>query len=273
MVAKVVWGGSLHQTFRLLPDASEHLRVFLEADGMTPDDVLDRLPYEAARAATPGTRPDPKRYRDGKQVYQTVGLLYQDDDGRVHVTDLGVTVLRWLSLLNDKNAVILARHAAYALAACQLQNPTGQGQGYAPEVVVHPFAFIWRAMLRLDGRISTDELNRAIFRVKNEDDLEAAIETIESSRMAGNPSVMGAETITGVGRNDRVISWMALASFGWTLITDKRTTGDSYYRIPPATARLVADAAQIRHTHRVFSTTREYVEYVSGSASLPRDVR
>lgn len=183
---RVEWGASLHQTFRLLPAASPHLRPFLESDGRTPADVLAVLPYEPARSGNPASSgPDPKRYRDGKQVYQSAGLLYEGEDDLVHVTALGKATLRWLDIITPKNFPILGRHAAYALAACQLRNPTGAGQEYAPEIHVFPFAFIWRAMLALDHKISSDELNRAIFRLRNEEELDTAFRRIAEARRSG----------------------------------------------------------------------------------------
>jgi hypothetical protein len=267
------WGGSLHQTFRLLPRPSDHLPAFLDADGSSPKDILARLPYAPRRSGTGAGAPDPRRYRDGKQVYQTVGLLYEGSDGRVHLTELGHAVHRWLAIVNDHNFFILARHAAYALAACQLRNPTGAGQAYAAAVVVHPFRFIWEAMLKLEGRISTEELNRSLFKVRNHDELDKSIEAIAEARAADDPNLMGPPTITGTAPSDRVIPWMSLASFGWTLIRDKRSGAGDYYEIPPQTYRLVADAAQIRHKHRDFADVPAYVSYVAACASLPRDVR
>src|SRR5205823_8189332 len=130
---------------------------------------------------------DPKRYRDGRQVYQTAGLVYEEDE-LLRVTSLGRATLRWLDIIHEKNVVILARHAAYALAACQLRNPTGAGQAYVAKVTVHPFRYIWEAMLKLGGRISTDELNRGLFKVRDHDELDATIELISRARAAANPS-------------------------------------------------------------------------------------
>lgn len=269
------WGGSLHSTFRLLPTPATHLRPFLQADGKTEAEVLATLPYDRARAgATPGAGPDPKRYRDGRQVYQTAGMLYEDETGVVRVTELGKATLRWLDIITDKNAVILARHAAYALAACQLRNPTGSGQKYATTVEVFPFSFIWRAMLALDCKINSDEINRAIFRVRNEHELTQAIEQIAASRAANDSTLMGDETITGTGKDDRIIPWMALASFGWTLFADKRAGVErGYYHIPARTFPLVHEAARVRHRHREFASVRHYVEHISRAAALPKDLR
>jgi hypothetical protein len=277
--SETIWGGSLHQSFRLLPEErrSPNLRPFLEAEGQTPDQVLARLPYDKERSLTAGsTGPDPKRYRDGKQIYQTGGLLYERD-GIVVLTELGRAVRRWLEFITAKNRNVLARHAAYALAACQLRNPTGSGKKYAPTVSVFPFAFIWRAMLALDGKISSNELNRSVFKVQNEEELQASIQAIREARASSNPTFLGEETIVGKGKNDRIIPWVSLASFGWTLFPDKRSSegveGESYYELDTRTIQIIKEAAQVRHRHREFASTEEYIKYISECAALPKDLR
>lgn len=218
--------------------------------------------------------PDAKRYRDPKQVYQTVGLLYEGNDGRIHVTDLGIATRRWLEILTGKNRVILARHAAYALSACQLRNPTGAGQRFHLSMEVFPFAFIWRAMLALGGRISSDELNRALFKVRNEDELLSAIERIAEARHAKDITSLGNEVITGQAKNDRIIPWMALASFGWVLFPDKRGHEESgYYELVEDTLDILRQASRMKRKHREFVSAAEYVEHVSRCAALPKDLR
>lgn len=272
------WSGSLHQTFRLLPasDRSRNLSPFLESGGLTSEEVLDKLPYHDARAGRgtgSGTTPDPRRYRDGRQVYQTVGLLFEDDDRRVGLTDLGEATRRWLAIMTPKNSILLARHAAYALSACQLVDPIGAGRDYDPNMHVFPFQFIWRTMLALDDSISSDELNRAVFRARDEDDLESSIERIRVARRRGDAAFMGDEVITVERKNDRIVPWMSLASFGWILFPDKRTGGRTDYAIPPSTRGLLVEAARIKHRHRAFTAATEYVEYISHAAGLPRDLR
>jgi hypothetical protein len=269
---KTTWGAGLHQTFRLLPTPSSNLRLFLESNGLTPDHVLKALPYDAARSRTAGkSAPDPKRYRDGRQIYSAAGLLYEGDEGLIHVTSLGKATLRWLDLINEKNVFILGRHAAYCLAACQLRNPTGAGQ-FDATVTVFPYAFIWRVMLALDGWISSDELNRAVFKITNESDLLDAIEKIRDSRKAKDPSVMGDETVTGDKKEDRIIPWMSIASFGWTMIADKKA-GGGVYQIKPQALAILREAARVRHKHREFHSERDYVEHISRAAALPEDLR
>lgn len=273
MTKDLTWGGSLHQTFRLLPrdNQSGNLRPFLDADGLTPQNLLEQLPYDRARVRNlANSIPDMKRYRDGKQVYQTVGLLYEDD-GIIHITELGKATRRWLDIITDKNRAILARHAAYALASCQLRNPSGAGKKYADEIEVFPFSFIWRAMLALDNRISSDELNRALFKVNNVDELATCIEKIRHAREKKDLLSLGDETIAGAKKNDRIIPWVSLASFGWTLFPDKGNEPD--YRLDESTLFIVREASRIRHSHKNFATVRDYVEHVSRCAALPKDLR
>ncbi len=273
----MTWSYSFRSSFRLFPDPArspDNLDILLAAAGATSEEVLARLNYDEARAAVPGARPDAKRYRDARQLYRTVGLLYEDPETRTLViTELGEAVARWRATLTPRNALVLGRHAAQALAACQLRNPTNEGRKYGIDVEVFPFSFIWRAMLALDFRISSDELNRAILKTKNETDLGAAIGAIRDARVKGDPTLLGEETVTEAAKNDRILVWMSWASFGWTLITDKRSSASGYYEIPERNRRVLRDAASISYRHRQFEHEADYVRYVSANAGLPKDIR
>ncbi|MFI2649658.1 hypothetical protein [Micromonospora fulviviridis] len=270
------WTGSLHQTFRLLPAPSSSLKVFLSSDGCSPQQVLSSLPYEAARSQTGGAGtglPDPKRYRDPKAVYQTVGLVYEDRSGVVRVTELGAATLRWIDILSPKNVVVLGRYAAYALAACQLRNPTGSGRVYHPSVNAFPFSYIWRAMLALDDKITSEELNCALFYAIDEPSLQDAVERISRHRADPGAGALRPEVLVGARKNDRIVPWISLASFGYSLIQDKRESDSIHYRIRPEARRLLQEASQIKHRHRDFVDTTAYVRHISASACLPKDVR
>lgn len=273
----MTWSCSFRSSFRLFPDLArspDNLDILLANTGATPDEVLAQLHYDEARAAVPGAMPNPKRYRDLRQLYRTVGLLYEDPNtSRLVITELGKAVARWRPVLNSRNALVLGRHAAQALAACQLRNPTRDGRNYGPDTVVFPFAFIWRAMLALDYRISSDELNRAMLKTRNENDLADAIEAIREARATGDVTLLGDETVTEAAKNDRILVWMSWASFGWTLITDKRTSASGDYEIPERNRRVLRDAASITYRHRDFAREADYVRYVSASAGLPEDIR
>lgn len=265
------WKFSLRQTFRILPRVSPHLTTFLESDGSTQAEVLGRLTYEANRAIEGTGAPNPKRYRDPRFLYESIGLLFEGADGRVHLTDFGKTTWEWLPIITDRNSWLLCRHAAYALAAVQLRNPTPPGREYSHEMEVFPLTFIWRAMLALENRINSDELNRVILRTRNPADLALGIEVIRRARNSGRVEDMGDELIVEVAKNDRLIPWMAQASFGWTLIADKDESG--FYQIKDRAVELVRQATMIPHRHRTFRSTQEYVEFLSDCASLPPDLR
>lgn len=275
------WGGSLHSSLRILPPAN-YIVPYLGSHGSTPAEVLARLPFAAARSTNPNrTMPDDKRRRDIQQMCEWTGLAYGRSDSRLCVTELGAAVLRWCRvpdgrtapLINEHNAFILGRHAAYALAACQLRNPTLAGQKYDPSMMVFPFAFIWRVMLGSEGRLSSDELNRAVLRIRNAGDVEECVRLIAEARDTADPTVMGDETETGSGKNDRLIPWMASASFGWVLVRDKRETGTPFYTIRPGAEGILRGAASLGYRHRDFASEAEYVEFISDMAALPRDLR
>lgn len=273
----MTWSCSFRSSFRLFPDpvrSPDNLDIMLASAGNTPAEVLAKLNYDEARSAAPGEQPNPKRYRDLRQLYRTIGLLYEDPLlGRLSITELGAAVARWRPQLNQRNALVLGRHAAQALAACQLRNPSREGKNYAPDVQVFPFAFIWRAMLALDYRLSSDELNRAILKTGSEEDLLAAIDAIREARATGDLSVLGDETVAEAAKNDRILVWMSWASFGWTLITDKRASSSGDYEIPIRNRRVLSDAASIVHRHREFASEADYVRYISANAGLPEDLR
>ncbi|MEV4722668.1 hypothetical protein [Micromonospora humida] len=189
------------------------------------------------------------------------------------MTELGIATLRWLNILSAKNVVVLGRHAAYALAACQLRNPTKSGSGYDPTVKAFPFTYIWRAMLALDDRITSDELNRALFYAIDEPSLQDAIERIAAHRADRMAGALQPEVLDGPRKNDRIVPWISLASFGYALIQDKRESDGVHYRIRPQARRLLQEASQIKHRHREFADTAAYVRHISASAFLPKDVR
>lgn len=273
----MVWSCSFRSSFRLFPDPArspDNLDIMLSSHGRTPEEILGTLNYDQARAAEPGELPNPKRYRDARQTFRTVGLLYEDQNsGTLVVTALGRAVARWRPVVNARNCLVLGRHAAQALAACQLRNPTREGGSYGEDVDVFPFAFIWRAMLALDYRISSDELNRALLKTRNEADLQAAIDAIRAAREAGDVTLLGEELVTGGAKNDRLIAWMSWASFGWTLIADKRSSESGDYEIPERNRRLLSDTASIQHRHRHFDSVAAYIEYLANCAGLPEDLR
>jgi hypothetical protein len=245
--------------------------------------VLDRLPYDRNRVqgreadseddddGAEADRPNARRYRDARIVFESCGLLWEDDEGRVRFSELGRALKRFLPIAHDKNVVLIAKHAAFALNVAQLRNPTGSGRGYAEAMQVLPARFIWQAMLELGNRINSDEINRAICRTQDSGSLNAAIQRIREYRKSGDIDRLGAEVVTGHGKNDRFIPLMSIASFGWSLLLQKGE--DGYYQIKPECVRLLEAAVSVPVRHRNYDNVETYVTAMSTAACLPQDHR
>lgn len=266
------WNCGFRQSFRLFPSerGSDLLDCFLGSDGKTETEILKVIPTRSGAAAQ-----DAKRYREPRQLFRTIGLIYDLAEGgerRLVVTSLGNATRRWRPDINIRNAPVLGQFAAQALSACQLRNPTPEARSYGPEVQVFPFAFIWRAMLALEGRLSSEELNCGILHAMSGDALEDVIGRIKAFRKAGDKSCLHAPVVPpGPGQNDRLIPWMAWASFGWILIQPKG--GSEYYTVAPKAVRLLNNAASIKRKHQEFSSETAYIEHVAAASGLPKDMR
>lgn len=236
-------------------------------------EILARLPYDQKRSgyAEAGKGPDEKRYRDLKQVLETCGLLWEDDAGCIQFTDFGLMLRDFMPHANRRNIVLMAQYAAFGLTACQLRNPTGAGQKFAVAMEVFPFRFLWDAMLKLDNRLNSDELNRAIFRTRDVDSLSEAIERIRHYRNGGKIDDMGDEVLTDPKKNDRLIPIVSIAAFGWALINRKDESG--YYKIKDECVRLLEGAVSLPVKHREYDSVRSYVTAISNAACLPKDYR
>lgn len=263
------WGAASRESFTYLGKTSCTLKVFLDADGLAEEQVLPLLPYSGQRSPKISCGPDPKRYRDPRLVFTQLGLLC-DDSGCLKLTEFGVAVKRWIPIITEANAPVFGRHIAHALSACQLRNPTGAGKKYDLSMQVFHCSFIWSAMLELDNKIASEEVNCAILKVRNRDELSKAIEAIGQARKAGSLDMLGEPVESSGKANDRIIPWMALASFGWTLFDQKR---DGYYTIPERNIEILRNAANFDHQHRDFSTESEYAQHIANAAQLPKDVR
>ena len=271
-VAQETWSVSLHKTFRVLPSQSgssnTDLVSFLGHEDGTPQGaVLSSLPYDAKRSKSGPTAagPNPRRYRDLKQILEASGLVW-DNNGCVYKTYLGWAVQKFLPHANSNNVGLLARHAALALNHCQLRNPTGAADRYSSRVEIFPCRFIWQAMLRLDNRLNSDELNRTVFRSVTHADLAEVVGRIRRYRSGGHVEALGAEVERGDKKDDRIIPVVCHASFGWTLIKQKV---EGYYQIRPTFVDYLRSVCAAPVTHHADATVETYVKRLSVAACLP----
>lgn len=274
------WSTSFHESFSVVPSgkpSDAQVDWFLGSEGRREAEVLAGWPKGRLKAHIEGEVPkpaDPKQFRNMSQLLRNIGLAYTDTSGTegvVRVTRLGQELLWWRQDgLNIQNVRIIARFASRAIAAAQLKNPTREAKAYSADLTVFPFQFIWRAMLALDNRISLTELDRAILTVKNEEDLNQAVEKIRRYRLSNELTDLGETNANG--DDEGVAAWMCWASFGWSLIPRRKPGGD--YHIPEGwPLRIIREAATIQQRHRQFGSDREYVEYLSACAGLPPDLR
>jgi hypothetical protein len=159
-----------------------------------------------------------------------------------------------------------------ALAAWQLRNPTREGRQYPPEAVVFPYAFIWRLMLLGDGRLNSEEMKCEVLRLENRAQIDEAAKRIHEYRHSGDVGRM--QPPITVDKDDRLISWMSLASFGWALVQKK--DDDGYWRIRPQVRRIVERAAEIEHRHHTlesWASEEAYFEHIARAAAIPEDLR
>jgi DNA (cytosine-5)-methyltransferase 1 len=277
---QTVWDLSFKGTFNLFPEQSPTLRQFLEADGKTDKEVIKLL---SAMNGKGGRRDHTVRkstlYKDFAQMYRTVGLLYEREDAqgfkRLKVTPLGNFVRKWLDTLNKANRDLFAHYLASALAVCQLHNPV-DGHGYDDSMKVFPFAFIWRAMLALDGKLSSKEITGALFKIRNETDLNEAINNISEARRKNDLSILGKP----IKCDEKTIgTWMAMASFGGTLMVDRKDLDSGeYWEIHEKVIDVLETVTSVNYRHRDFEASdkdavEKYMEHVSRAAILPKDLR
>lgn len=268
---RLTWNPSLRSSWRFFGAPSQHLTVFLNSDGKTQDQILESLPQSRERSRSPGLVPDSKRYRDPRLIYELAGLVWEDRKTQVlHLTDFGRSARFWAGKIDANNLHVFGKHAILALNAMQLRNPTREGQQYSDDNRSFPARFIWKAMLQLGGRLSSEEINRGIMKTKSEEDLEEVISRIKYSRNTQKSESIGDPVIpSGPGQNDRIIPWISLASFGFTFILDKRESVSGDYEIRPGCLDMMNYACAYRPAFKEFEDVEKYVQHLSSAARLP----
>lgn len=266
------WSCSLRHSFQLYPKPDRVTEVFLDSDGRTESDIAKALPFSSARSQSDVSkndgRPDGRRLREPLAIYEQIGLLERTNK-QVTLTSLGKALSDWRDRLDNQDAWVVASHVASALAACQLRNPTQLGIKYDVSLKVFPMAFIWRAMLELDNKISSDELNREVFRLTAASEIPDMIARIRAHR--NNPtSQLRGETVTGKSKNDRIIPWMAMASCGWLLIAPKKETRTGYYKVRHLALEILRLAVRREHVHMDFHDIPSYLERIQSSGLFAR---
>lgn len=171
----MIWDVNLRANLRLWPSVPPNVQQLIPAMGELWDDsdLADRFL---------GNRSDSSRraVRQTFEALQYEGLAYRDGSNRLRSTALGDYAFSFLGLqgarkfANEHNRVILAEPFVWGLS-----------------VLVEVRA-IWDLMLRLDNRLSYEELNRAMRRITTLEDVPDAADAVAAARSARDPRLIGA---------------------------------------------------------------------------------
>lgn len=279
------WGTLVSEPFELLPKPSPALRYLLSADGATCGAVVSHMlrdlywspmeysPRDEEMLSDDLAEQTIASVPDTLRLCELIGLCYQDEAQQIHVTKFGTTLYRWLNQLNEGNSRLLCSYAVQALASCQLDSPVRRLSDTTRANIL-PFICIWRALQALDGWLSTEELNRALFHVMTLEELEPALLRIAHARTTQDMTHLGTPAIPLDQATSHVHSWMSLASFGWTLCSPEYIGTDSWrYHVRPAMAGLLKRTVRRLPRTYPFSTVQAYVTYIANMAGVPEDLR
>ena len=231
-----------------------------------------------------------KRARRPHKLLERMGVLYLDAEGNTRLTDLGRS-LREIPETNE-----LRRRVADAslpiLAKYQLKNPVDDPHDeYPADADIHPYWAIWKAASELDWRLHWDELNREIFWVLKQQDLDDAVERIRSARkQSGYDPVKGiglraraynqadapaGKTPDGQVRDQKTTPWFRKAGFGGLILEEPGHTGEGYWLVPEDLRDLVLGVVQKAPPYYEFDDPQDWYVYFGSYdtwATAPRDV-
>ncbi|UWR76648.1 AAA family ATPase [Phaeobacter inhibens] len=123
------------------------------------------------------------RLETWKKFFQELGLLWVKD-GEIAITEFGrILNSSHDSILEqlDRGRRNIAEAAVGVLGRQQLRNPSTKNRDYPEDCDVLPYRSIWLAIHKL-GWLHWEELHRVILKVMRSDQLNSAIEKIESAR-------------------------------------------------------------------------------------------
>jgi len=155
-----------------------HLAAFLRLDGVGWQD------YSLQREIA-GLNVEDSRLRTYRKLYERLGLIYRKSN-RIRLAALGLSVRELTTLSSTEITSALSntkKQAIVTLAKYQLRNPAESDHRRLGESCdVLPFLCIWKAMLSLDNKLHTEELNRVMLRVMTMSQVDSAISKIRSVR-------------------------------------------------------------------------------------------
>ena len=255
-----------------------HLDGFAQLDG------VDLTDYEKQKTDSRLSVSD-QRLRTYRKMYEQLGLLYPKNN-KIALSRLGFQFKNLKSTIIEKRDELfdnLARSAIDILSRYQLKNPVDDPHNALPDDFdVFPFVAIWMAMIGLDGKLHSQEMNRVLLRVKKMAYIPEAIQKIAAARSdLGNYSSasvtdlehhLGAEVVTNQP-TARMAAWFSNA--GWGGLTIERNVDSDGFRAltPQGRKYLPTVLASPPPFYTASDADDWFAHYIGSQAATPASVR
>ncbi len=172
------WRTNLRGNLLLWPDLSPNVATLLKQDGKQYDEAvfLGEIPIGDGEKVPTDTR----AVRNTAEVLALSGLAFRDSRDVYRLTNLGATAVQFLRAGENGQRPASERNI-HLLGECFLNGL----------ICVAEYRAILLLMLKCEGRLSNEELNRALARLKNLTDVEVTADAIIASRRSGDPTSIG----------------------------------------------------------------------------------
>ena len=238
-MSDLAWRTNLRANLGLWPAVAANIAALAKRDGDVYDEgaLLNYLP-QSPSGKTPA---DARSVRNTVEILALSGLAMRtsEDPPRFRLTVLGASVLGFLGVIgdkkfiNDKNRPLVAR-------------PLIRGLGRVAE-----YRAIWSLLRAVDNRLSNEELNRAMARMKSPADVRSAAQAILASRASGKPTVIGprlyedAEYADPAKRSDQrkaINPLFTLIGGGWLFLSPGEGEQDEARSLEPWVQGMIDDS-------------------------------
>jgi hypothetical protein len=255
------WDINLRGNLRLWPDPVANIAALVtQADqAYDEDDLLARFPSDGGKTPT-----DTRAVRNTFEVLAKAGLMYRDGrPEQLRLSPLGECVMAFLGTIGPKRFANIRNRR---LLAEPLMNASS---------CIIECRVIWTLLLQCDGRLTNEELNRAMAAIHRLEQATEVARRIRAARAEGDPDLIGpriyrpqeANTEYASDQRKAMNPHFLLAGGGGVFIdvqstTDLRSLPD--WAIEPL-SRAVRRPMLLRHA----STSKGSVMAMSTTAGIP----
>ena len=216
----IAWNTGLRANLVLWPEVAPNIAAIARCDGELYDQDALRSKYFQEDDTGPNTN---RAVRDATAITSLAGLLYRQPtpQDRLFLTDLGASVFSFLGVLGE-------RHFSNKNNLGLLVEPMARGLS-----VIREYQVIWRLMRATDNSLSNNELNRAMKRITQLDDIAPTAAAILEARVTGQLSSIGDPLYLPPEEADErkaMNPWFRVAGAGGVLIDIDGADGSRHLR-------------------------------------------